>query len=135
MKRILIRKNLIAGAVLLVAFSLALPHVSYSHGYYGGYGWWVPGALIGGALLGAAIARPWYPPPVYYYPPPAPVYVYPQPAYVYQPRPAYAYPDPNYPPKPRPRPESPPGEWVTVPGQWVDGRWVPQHRVWVPPNP
>lgn len=26
------------------------------------------------------------------------------------------------------------GEWVTVPGQWVDGRWVPPHRAWVPAN-
>ena len=23
------------------------------------------------------------------------------------------------------------GRWVRVPGQWVDGRWVPAHRVWV----
>jgi hypothetical protein len=31
--------------------------------------------------------------------------------------------------------EAPPGEWRTVPGQWVNGRWVPSHRVWVPVNP
>lgn len=31
--------------------------------------------------------------------------------------------------------ENPPGEWVTVPGRWVGGRWVPAHRVWVPVNP
>lgn len=24
------------------------------------------------------------------------------------------------------------GYWVTVPGQWVNGQWVPEHRVWVP---
>jgi len=24
------------------------------------------------------------------------------------------------------------GGWVRVPGQWVGGRWVPAHRVWVP---
>ncbi len=36
---------------------------------------------------------------------------------------------------PNQTPESPPGEWVTVPGQWSDGRWVPSHRVWVPVNP
>lgn len=34
-----------------------------------------------------------------------------------------------------PAPETPPGEWVTVPGQWRDGKWVPAHRVWVPVNP
>ena len=31
--------------------------------------------------------------------------------------------------------ETPPGEWITVPGQWRDGKWVPAHRVWVPVNP
>jgi len=31
--------------------------------------------------------------------------------------------------------EAPPGEWITVPGKWVGGRWVPAHRVWVPINP
>jgi hypothetical protein len=25
-----------------------------------------------------------------------------------------------------------PGRWVRVPGQWVRGRWVPAHRIWVP---
>jgi hypothetical protein len=29
----------------------------------------------------------------------------------------------------------PPGEWVTVPGGWSGGRWVPAHRAWVPINP
>jgi hypothetical protein len=29
----------------------------------------------------------------------------------------------------------PPGEWVTVPGRWENGRWVPAHRAWVPVNP
>ncbi len=31
--------------------------------------------------------------------------------------------------------EPPPGQWVDVPGQWVGGRWVPSHKVWVPVNP
>jgi uncharacterized protein YcfJ len=31
--------------------------------------------------------------------------------------------------------ESPPGEWITVPGQWVGGKWIPSHRAWVPVNP
>jgi hypothetical protein len=36
---------------------------------------------------------------------------------------------------PGPDVQNPPGEWVTVPGRWVNGRWVPSHRVWVPVNP
>jgi len=28
-----------------------------------------------------------------------------------------------------------PGGWVRVPGQWVGGRWVPAHRVWVAEGP
>lgn len=31
--------------------------------------------------------------------------------------------------------EGPPGQWVDVPGQWVSGKWVPSHKVWVPVNP
>jgi phage tail tape-measure protein len=31
--------------------------------------------------------------------------------------------------------EAPPGEWVSVPGQWQGGKWVPAHRAWVPINP
>ena len=47
--------------------------------------------------------------------------------YIY---PVYAPPPIAYPPGPAPA-----GKWVTVPGQWVDGRWVPSHRVWIPVNP
>ena len=34
--------------------------------------WWIPGAVVGGLALGAALASPfwWAPPPVYYAPPP-----------------------------------------------------------------
>lgn len=32
-------------------------------------------------------------------------------------------------------PDPPPGNWVDVPGQWVNGKWVPSHKVWVPVNP
>jgi SagB-type dehydrogenase family enzyme len=46
---------------------------------------------------------------------------------------AYGYPDPNYPEKRSTH--NPPGEWVTVPGQWVEGKWVPAHRMWIPVNP
>ena len=31
--------------------------------------------------------------------------------------------------------DQPPGRWAQVPGQWVGGKWVPAHRVWVPVNP
>jgi hypothetical protein len=31
--------------------------------------------------------------------------------------------------------DNPPGQWVTVAGQWVSGKWVPAHNVWVPVNP
>jgi hypothetical protein len=31
--------------------------------------------------------------------------------------------------------EGPPGEWVEVPGQWLNGKWIPPHRAWVPVNP
>jgi hypothetical protein len=32
-------------------------------------------------------------------------------------------------------PDPPPGQWVDVPGQWINGKWVPSHKVWVPVNP
>jgi hypothetical protein len=31
--------------------------------------------------------------------------------------------------------DTPPGQWVTVAGQWVSGKWVSAHNVWVPVNP
>ncbi len=31
--------------------------------------------------------------------------------------------------------DSPPGRWVDVSGQWVNGRWVHSHKVWIPVNP
>ena len=53
--------------------------------------------------------------------------------------------NPNYPPsgsrayaspdRTSRAPNDPPGEWVTVQGQWVNGKWVPAHKVWVPVNP
>jgi uncharacterized membrane protein YebE (DUF533 family) len=49
---------------------------------------------------------------------------------------AYQGPPQTYgPAQPPPASEAPPGEWVTVPGRWQGGRWVPAHRVWVPVNP
>jgi hypothetical protein len=38
-------------------------------------------------------------------------------------------PPPGYAAKPQ---SDSPGEWVTVPGMWVDGRWVPSHKAWAP---
>lgn len=137
----------------MVALMLVLPLASpqraqAGHGYYYNYNWWVPGAaFFGGALFGAAISRPYYPPPpAYYYPPPA-VYAYPAPVYAYPapqaypPPQSYSYPAPNTPPPPRaeaPRSEAPQssaGEWVTVPGQYVGNTWVPSHKAWVPTKP
>ena len=66
---------------------------------------------------------------------PTPVYVYSS-AVVYTnpaPLPAYAYPDPRL--TGQYSGENPPGEWITVPGQWVDGKWIPTHSTWVPVNP
>lgn len=30
---------------------------------------------------------------------------------------------------------TPPGQWITIAGQWANGQWVPAHNVWVPVNP
>jgi hypothetical protein len=46
------------------------------------------------------------------------------PGVVRQPAQSYA------PPPPSPGPTS--GSWVTVPGQYVNGKWVPEHKVQVP---
>jgi hypothetical protein len=136
------KKIVLIMVVFALALSVALPQRAQAHGG----GWWVPGAFFGGLLFGTAIARPWYyyPPPVYAYPPPAPAYAYPPP-YAYPPAPAYAYPPPQQgytyqspSPAPAPRAEAPPsapGEWVTVPGQWVGEKYVPSHKAWVPAKP
>jgi hypothetical protein len=31
--------------------------------------------------------------------------------------------------------QSPPGQWVTVPGHWYGNVWVPSHEEWQPVNP
>jgi hypothetical protein len=97
-----------------------------SHGRYG-HGWYYPPVFMGSAFF-----APWYYPvfpPVYLAPPPA-VYGVPVP------EPAYTYPDPavteGY---GQDDPANNEGEWVTVPGQYVDGRWIGGHQAWVPANP
>ena len=131
-------------AMLGLSITVATPSYTWAHGGWGGGGGWGAGWFVGGLALGTAIgvsARPYY-----YYP--APVYAYPAPAYAY-PAPGYAYPPPAYatqPPAPYATQPPPPyaapstaatsqkGEWVTVPGQEVSGRWVPEHKAWVPAN-
>ena len=121
------KKIVLIMVVLALALSLALPQRTQAHG-----GWWVPGAFFGGLLFGTAIARPWYypPPPAYAYPPPQQGYG------GYPPQQGYGYQSPS--PAPAPRAEalpSAPGEWVTVPGQWVGNTYVPSHKAWVPAKP
>jgi hypothetical protein len=129
------KKSMLIVLLVVATVSLAVPRPGHAWGH--GYGWYAPGAFVGGALFGAALARPYYA-----YPPP-PVYVYPAPAYAYPaPAPAYAYPPQQgpyaYPGTPVPdrnsgyQSETLPGEWVTVPGQYVGGTWVPDHKVQVP---
>jgi hypothetical protein len=106
-----------------VPFSYAgYNHGYYRHGYHGGDGYYVAGALVGGLLLGTVIGSAVNQPR---YVAPAPVYVYPASAR------AYGY--PSY--GPAFVREEPPGVWVTVPGQWVNGRWIPAHSVWTRTNP
>jgi hypothetical protein len=74
------------GAIILGA-TLALATLTQSaNAYWRGGGCWGCGAFAAGAIAGAVVARPYYP-PVYYAPPvvaappvvvaPAPVYAYP----------------------------------------------------------
>ncbi len=135
------RRNSLIIVTALLGISLALPATGHGR-WYGGWGWYGPGVFAGGVVLGAVIARPWYyapPPPVYVYP--RPVYVYPPPPPVYFPNQAYAYPDPALTSRQGSKPSSgsdggsKSGQWVEVPGQSINGRWVPSHKVWVPGNP
>lgn len=53
-----------------------------------------------------------------------------------QQQPAYAAPQPQAPAEGgQPPLEAPAGHWITVPGQWVGGQWIPAHKTWVPTNP
>jgi hypothetical protein len=112
-------KGVLFIVVLVLGISLTLPSTSSA---WSGWGWG-PAAFLGGVLVGSVIARPYYAP--------APVYVYPSPAVAYgsPPPPAqvYAYPSPPLTPPPEAK-----GQWVEVPGQTVNGQWVPPHKAWVP---
>ena len=124
------KKGVIIVLVVAVVLSLVAlpPRPVHARG-----GWWIPGAFLGGALFGAAVARPWYGYPYYGYPYPYyPYYGYPYPSYPYPP-PGYVYEPPPTSTYPPPAPEAgAKGEWVTVPGQMVGGKWVPEHKAWVP---
>lgn len=130
------KKTCLIAAIVLVTVSLAVPGTGQAwRGHHGHHrGWYGPGLFAGGFLLGAAVAPRYYYYP--YYPPP--VYAYPPPAAVYMPPPAYAYPDPAYPSNPSRAGSAPSsgqasaGQWVDVPGQMVNGVWVPGHKAWVP---
>jgi hypothetical protein len=84
-------KKIIALVILLLLCSLLVPpKPAMAHG---GYGWFLPGLIIGGAI-GLSMAPRYYYPPSYYYYPPRPYYYYPPPPYYYTP-PVYNYPPPE----------------------------------------
>ncbi len=94
--------------------------------YHGGYGYSSYGT---GVFIGAAVVAPLY------YPVPSPVYEPPPPA-IYDttgPEASLEYPDSSVPPEEYAQDSqtNSAGEWITVPGQYVDGSWIPEHRVWV----
>jgi hypothetical protein len=81
------------------------------------------GGIVLGTILGTAISqpRPINPRPAVY-------------GTVSPGSTAYAYPGPDHRTMPS-YTDNPPGMWTHVPGQWINGKWVPEHRVWVPVNP
>jgi hypothetical protein len=128
--------------VFLLGLSMVLPSAGYSwsrgyhghRGYYGGSGWGAAAAALGGLIAGLFVgsiladqpARSNPPPP----PPPGDVIIIDQAAPDAAPAPtSVAKQGEEASQKPAP------GEWVTVPGQTVDGLWVPEHEVWVPQAP
>ncbi len=94
-------------------------NVRYERGYYND-GWTIAGVALGGlalgAIMGSALAQPR----------PATVREVAYAAPACAPSPVYGT---SY------SSEAPPGQWVTVKGQWVNGQWVPAHKIWVPVNP
>jgi hypothetical protein len=90
---------------LLIICSMLTLFVPAKHAEaHGGFGWFLPGLIIGGAL-GWGLTPHYYYPPRYYYPPPA--YYYPPPANDYPP-PAYNSPPPLPDTPPRDSGQAPP---------------------------
>jgi hypothetical protein len=79
-------------------------------------------------FFGTAFISPWY------IPVSPPLYIYTQPFVYVPPDQANAYPGSELITKYDKKEESS-KEWVTVPGQWVDGIWVPPHTMQIPVNP
>jgi hypothetical protein len=119
---LLIPATAIMSLLLLAPPGFAGGHHYYGGNYYGGHhyhhggneGAYVAGALVGGLILGTVIGSVVS---QQRYVPAGQVYAYPEPTPA-----AYGNDDP-------------PGQWVQVPGRWINGRWVPSHRVWVPVDP
>ena len=133
------KKAIVLLAVLALLLGTAVPSDAWrGHGHFRGgccWGWWWPGAIIGGLALGAVAAAT---APFIYAPPP----VYAAPPVVYQPPPPVVYQQPPVAPAP-PAPlvqrevVYPHGKYVlygdgvSQPWQWV---WVAS-SVPVPPPP
>ena len=129
------KRRILIALIFALGLSFILPTISSAWsrvgvGYYNGwghyrpYGWYHPRVYVGTAFV-----NPWYvtvPPPVYVYQPPV-VYTNTVPPF------AYAYPDPAFTPKAVSGASA--GQWVEVPGQSVNGKWVPPHKAWVPNSP
>jgi hypothetical protein len=121
------KQKILMVLIVILGISFVLPTTSFAWrgggwGPYRSHGWHHPGVYVGTSFV-----SPWYvPAPVYTYPAPV-VYVNPVP------QPVYAYPDPGF--TGQYTAENPPGQWVIVPDQWVNGKWIPSHRVWVAVNP
>ena len=128
------KKAIVLLAVLVLLLGTAVPSDAWrGHGHWRGgccWGWWWPGAIIGGLALGAVAAATaplvYAPPPVYAAPPPV-VYQPPAPAVYQQAPPAplvqreVVYPHGRYVLY---------GDGVSQPWQWV---WVA--NVPAPPPP
>jgi len=131
------KKAFTIALVLVVGIMLVYPSLGYSHpydygrGHYrpdvrptshgggGGNGLAIAGIALGAIALGAIISSAVSQPHVN-----TRQVVYTEPVYA-QPT---GYGSDYY-------ENAPPGQWVVAPGQWVNGQWIPAHKVWVPVNP